>query len=193
MSRTNHKKFDAKPILDRYMDQDFALFACGNNAPTEKSVRAFENTLGVRLPQDFVDFSISSLGGVYIEVKEEFWPRHKAGDVGQFWSFLYGFYTMGFGKTVPEWMDIRIQTGRFKKENGHNVVPFLKVIGDADVYCFDSKGNAVRWSHETDEFEPQGKSFAQILEFEVSELKERKEKKKAGSDATGKARGPETW
>jgi len=25
--------------------------------------------------------------GLYLEVREQFWPRHKAGDVGLFWEF----------------------------------------------------------------------------------------------------------
>jgi len=184
------KKFNAKPILDRYMDGDFELFACGKDAPAEKDVRAFEQIIGFGLPPEFVEFSTSPLGGVYIAVKEAIWSRPKAYAVGPFWSFLYGLHTMGFGKGIPEWMDIRIQTKKFKTDTGHNVVPFLKVIGDADVYCFDSRGETARWDHETDELKAQGKTFAEVLAYEVGELKDRKERKKAEQAAGGNATEP---
>src|SRR5690349_618324 len=129
MNWFGRKRFNAKSMLDRYIDRDFAVFACGQDAPAADEVRAFEDIAGFSLPQDFVDFSMSPLGGVYIEVKEEIWPRGTVYDVGPFWSFLYGMHTMGFAKDIPEWMDIRIQTQRFRVDTGHHVVPFLKVIG----------------------------------------------------------------
>ena len=179
--------FDAKPILDRYIDRDFEVFACGQDAPAKAVVREFEKRVGFSLPADFIDFSISPLGGVYLAVKEEFWPRPKEFQVGPFWSFLYGLHTMGFGKDIPDWMDIQIQRERFKQDTRHDVVPFLKVIGDADVYCFTSSQEVVRWDHETDVLEPQKKTFADVLEYEIAELKKRRERKKAEPDGTANA------
>jgi hypothetical protein len=111
-------KDKAKETLDRYMDQDFKLFACGKDAPSEAELTTFEKNVGFPLPSDFRAFSMSPSGGVYIEVKEALWPRPKAYDVGPFWSFLYGLHTYGFGKGIPDWMDIRIESERFQKETG---------------------------------------------------------------------------
>ena len=181
MNWFGRKTFDAKPILDRYIDKDFEVFACGKDAPDRRDIKAFEKKIGFNLPDDFVAFSQSPLGGVYIAVKEEHWPRPKEGDVSPFWSFLYGLHAMGFGRDIPDWMDLRLEQERFKAKWGHNVVPFLKVIGDVDVYCFTPKKEVVRWCHETDELEPQDKNFAEVLEFEISELKKRRERKRTES------------
>jgi hypothetical protein len=87
-------KRKAERILDRYMDKDFSLLACGENAASEKEIKAFEKKIGFTLPEDFREFSMSPLGSLLIEVKEDIWPRGKAFDVGPFWSFLYGLYTI---------------------------------------------------------------------------------------------------
>lgn len=173
------KKDPVEEILDRYMDGEFALFACGQDAPSEGVIAEFEAKAGFRLPEDFRNFSKSSFGGIYIEVKDEIWPRPKPYEVGPFWSFLYGFFSYGFGQGIPDWMDIRIQTEIFRKEAGSACVPFLKIVGDADVYCFNAEGRICRWQHETGDFESVEESFLELFEREIKDLKERKEKKKA--------------
>ena len=110
-------------------------------------------------------------------VKEEVWPRHKAGDVGQFWSFLYGVFVYTYSKEAPDWMQIENAAEEFKSM-GHQVLPILKVVGDADVYCLNSKGKIQRWSHEEDTFENFDGTFFDLLEFEFKELEERRERKK---------------
>lgn len=172
------RKDPVKEVLDRYVDQDFKLFACGENVPSEAEITEFESMAGFMLPKDFRAFSMSSLGGIYIEVKEQVWPRAKEFDVGPFWTFLYGLFTFGFGTDIPEWMDIRIQTLTFRGETGHQVVPFLKIVGDADLYCFDKSGRVRRWRHETDELDPVDGCFLDVFELEVKDLKDRKGRKK---------------
>jgi hypothetical protein len=50
-------------------------------------------------------------------------------------------------------------------------------MADPDLYCKD--GRISQWSHETGEFRAVDKSFAELLDFELAELKTRKERKKA--------------
>jgi hypothetical protein len=183
---------DFEAILRKHMDGEFSLFACGaEGAPSEADIAAFETTIGFALPGEFRAFSKSPLGGLYVEVKEEIWPRPKEFDVGPFWSFLYGLFVYGFGREIPEWMDIRRQAEAFRRETEawmdlqpeafrreSKQVPFLKIIGDADVYCFGEDGRIARWSHETGEFEAEDRSFSEVLDFELGELKARKERKK---------------
>lgn len=76
-------------------------------------------------------------------------------------------------------MNLEMAAIEFRSETGHQAVPFLKIVGDANVYCFIANGDIVRWDHETDEFEKIEKSFYDVLENEVRELKERKIKKTA--------------
>jgi hypothetical protein len=174
---------DFEEILARHRDGDFKMFAAGEDAPPVEVIEAFEKTLGYELPPDFRDFSTSWLGGLYIEAKEEVWPRAKPYDVGPFWSFLYGMMVYGFGEDIPEWMDMRLETPKFQQETGVSHVPFLKIIGDADVYCFTAQQSIVRWDHETGEFTPIDGSFTEILDIELGKLRERKDRKKAGNGA----------
>jgi len=170
-------EYDA--LLRRHIDGDFSLFACGKDAPTESTLCEFEHEAGFSLPNDFRAFSKSPLGGLYIDVKEQIWPRAKPLDVRPFWSFLHGMFVFGFGKDIPEWMDIRLHTREFRQNTQTTLVPFLKVLGDANVYCFDDKGVVRRWDHESAEAPLVGKAFPEIFAYEVEELKKRKDRKKA--------------
>src|SRR5262245_11059022 len=77
------------------------------------------------------------------------------------------------------WMDMRRQAEAFRDAVGDTHVPFLKIMGDPDLYCFGKDGRIAQWSHETGEFSGIDKSFAEVLDFELAELKTRKERKKA--------------
>jgi hypothetical protein len=186
-------EFDA--ILEKCIDQDFSLFACGKDAPSESALQEFEQEIGFRLPEDFRAFSMSPLGGIYIDVKEQVWPRAQAGAIGPFWSFLYGMFVFGFAKDIPEWMDIHIHTRQFRQETKTALVPFLTVLSDADVYCFDEKGTVRRWNHELSEAEPVQKTFSEVFAYEVERLRQRKDRKKAEQASTpggGSAGAPPT-
>src|SRR5216684_4812328 len=172
-----NRKSEYKAILDKYIDGDFSLFACGKDAPVEAAIQKFEQEIGFQLPQEFRAFSMSPLGGIYIDVKEQVWPRAKEYAVAPFWSFLYGIFVFGFGTDIPDWMDIRIHTAKFREDTKTALVPFLKVLGDADVYCFDEHGAARRWDHETGEAPLVEKSFRKVFAHEVEQLKQRKDRK----------------
>jgi len=176
------KKYDYSGMLKKHLDQDFTLTACGKDAPGKKVIKAFEKEFKMCLPEEFKAFSTSPLGGIYIDVKESIWPRPKELEVAPFWSFLYAVIVYGFAKDIPDWMNIRREAEEFNKDVNPDYFPFLKIIGDADVYCFDRTGLIYRWDHELDEFNKIEMGFNELLEFEVSELKERKEQKKAGQE-----------
>ncbi len=184
-----NSKSDFDAVLRKNLDGDFSVFACGKGAPPESTIRDFEKEIGFSLPDDFREFSKSPLGGVYIEVKEGIWPRPKPYAVGPFWSFLYAMFTFAFGRDIPEWMDIRAQTREFRRDTRTALVPFLKIMGDADVYCFDERGTVRRWDHETGDAPALQMTFSEVFAFEVGELKERKERKKAKKGAAPSA-GP---
>jgi hypothetical protein len=71
------------------------------------------------------------------------------------------------------------QAEKFRNEINAGYVPFMKIIGDADLYCFNKKGVIYRWDHELDEFNIIEKLFPELLEYEVAELRIRKDKKVA--------------
>lgn len=171
------KPFDYEKMLLKYIDEDFSLFACGKDAPQRDVLNKFEKRYKIKLPNDFKDYSLSPLGGLSIEVKEDIWPRSKQLEVGPFWSFLYGLEVFGFAADIPEWMDIDIQTNAFTNQTHNDYIPFMKVIGDADVYWFNKKGRIYRWDHELNVFNKVDKSFIELLEYETAELRSRKDKK----------------
>ena len=41
-------------------------------------VISFEEQIGFRLPLEFREFAIHPLGGLYMAMKEELWPRARA-------------------------------------------------------------------------------------------------------------------
>jgi hypothetical protein len=173
------RKNKFEEIMRKHIDKDFSVFAAGENAPSKSVINDFEKSIGYSLPNDFKEFSTTKLGGVYIEVKEELWPRPKEFAIGPFWSFLYGLMVYGFGTEIPEMMDIRIQTKQFNEGKNGKYAPFLKIIGNADEYCFDENQLIRRWDHETGEMPVVEKTFTEVLSFEVEELRKRKDRKLA--------------
>lgn len=175
------------PVFDYFRDYDkrtFQAVSCQGSEPTEADVAAFEADVGFRLPDEFREFTMSALGGLYMEVREEFWPRAKAYDVGPFWSFLYGLKVFGIAEGIPEWLDIRAQYREFKSAGFPDLVPVLQLVGNADKYCVNAGGRLIRWSHE----EPEGREiedmpFGDLLMREIRALEERKNRKiRGGTD-----------
>ena len=168
-------------LLEKHMDQDsYFIVAAQESAPSKETLVEAGSQLGCIFPEEYLAHATSAYGGVYIEVKEDIWPRAKAHDAGPFWSFLYGLYVFNLTPDIPDFMNIKTCAEQFRKETGHSIVPFLKVIGDANVYCFDDSGHVVRWDHDSNEIAPENKSFFEVLDFELGELRERKERKVAG-------------
>ena len=168
----------------RGYDRDtFNVVACQGNEPSEADVGAFERQCGFRLPADFRTFTMSPLGGLYMEVNEELWPRPEEFAVGPFWSFLYALKVFGIAEGIPEWLDIRVQFAELRDEGIEGLVPFLQRQGDADCYCFDSRGRIVQWQHE----EPEERAvvdstFPDLLMKEIRDLEDRARKKIARED-----------
>lgn len=166
-----------------YDKQAYQVVACSGNEPDDEDLAAFESTVGFRLPDEFREFTMSPLGGLYMEVREELWRRAKAYDVGPFWSFLYGLKVFGIASDIPEWLDIRVQFQEMVDAGMTGLVPFLQLEGDADCYCFDADRRIIQWSHD----EPDARrvvetTFGKLLMQEIRELEARKERKMRGED-----------
>lgn len=163
-------------IINQQLDKDFRMVICDVDAPNAKWLDDFEAASGFPLPDDFRRF-VRAFGAVHIEAKESVWPRASPGDVAQFWSFLHGLSVFGCSGRVPEDLDIRIQTPTFRNQSRTEVVPFLKVVADPDVYCFDARGAISRWDHEAQRLEGQAGTFIEIFTSELEKLKQRKERR----------------
>lgn len=172
-------KDQTEDIINLIWDRNvYYLVAAGKSAPSKRELQELAAHYGVQLPAEYLAHASGFYGGLYLEVREEFWPRHQEGDVGPFWSFLYGLFVHAYSEKAPQWMQFRTAADEFRSL-GHKVLPFLKVIGDADVYCFDAKGRIQRWSHEEDTFAPYDGTFFDVLRSEFLELEARRKQKMA--------------
>ena len=166
-------KDKTKDIIDSVWCDQYYIVAAREDAPSKSEVKKFFKQKAVPLPKEFLTHTTNFWGSFYLEVKEDIWPRATAGDVGPFWTFLYGMFVYTFSEEAPEWMNIEVATNEFE-EMGHNVIPVLKVMGDADMYCISSEGDIVRYLHEEDIFEPYDGNFFDLLVYEVNELESRR-------------------
>jgi hypothetical protein len=156
-----------------YDNKTFEVFTCQGDEPSEADVMAFEQVVGFRLPDEFREFTRSPLGGIYMAVREELWPRAKPLQVGPFWTFLRGFTVFGIAKSIPEFLDIRVQYRKFKPQSP-DLVPFMKLVDCADRYCFDVSRQIRFWDHEQPvRLEDIGGSFSDFLMKEIRELEDR--------------------
>ena len=169
----------------KYDKKSYEVFSQQGSAPSTADVAAFEERVGFHFPAEFREFAVHPLGGLYMAVKEELWPRPKAYDVGPFWSFLYGIAVFGLSTKAPDWLQMSEAWLRLSEGGNSQLLPFLKVIGDPDLYCFTRDQKIVIWRHEIpDEPEEVAESFSEVLMSEIHELEKRKEWKVKGAPVT---------
>ena len=166
-----------------YDKASYEVVAQQGAEPTEADVSALEKDIGFGFPAEFREFAVHPLGGLYMVVREQLWPRPQAYQVAPFWSFLYGLMVYGLSPQAPDWLQMRTAFQRMTKDGHPKLVPFLRIIGDADPYCFTPSQTIVVWRHETpDEPEPVSETFSQILMREIRALEDRKARKLRGED-----------
>lgn len=174
---------DIYSYFRNYDKSSYSVYAQQGAEPGEANIVAFESRIGFRLPEEFRGFAVHALGGLYMEVKAELWPRQQQYQVGPFWSFLYGIAVYSLSAQAPEWLQMSHAWTRMTQDGHPRLVPFLKIIGDADPYCFTPDQRIVIWRHETpDEPELVPASFSQIVMREIRALEERKARKLRGED-----------
>ena len=170
-------------ILEKYLDNDFRVSPMAPNKSTIDDIKKIEQTFNIKFPEEYIAHLLAEnaevLGerGIYIEVKEEIWPRAKEYDVGPFWSFLYGIHTFTASEESADWMRLEIAGKQFIEETGINAVPILQIIGDANLYCVNELGKIFQYDHEQNIIEDVGMGFWELFEKELKELKDRKEMK----------------
>src|SRR5215831_8145249 len=88
--------YEIESYFRNYDKKSYEVFSQQGAEPNMADVTAFESRIGFRFPAEFREFAVHPLGGLYMAVKEELWPRPRGYDVGPFWSFLYGLTVYGF-------------------------------------------------------------------------------------------------
>jgi hypothetical protein len=169
-------------ILGRHLDADFRVFPMAEERQTGTQVAAIARQRGVTYPPEYLAHVCGRFPGIYVEVKEEIWPRPEVYQVGPFWSFLYGLHTFTSAEESEPWMRLDREAESFQNESGMCAAPVLRIVGDADVYCVDARGRLVQFKHETNQLDPVGLTFWELFEREVRELRARKDRKVHGED-----------
>lgn len=167
-----------------YDKKTYQVVACMGNEPSEQDIKDFEDQYGINLPAEFREFTMSSLGGLYMDVREEVWPRAKQYEIGPFWSFCRGIKVYGIANGIPDFLDIRKKTKELHDEGFTEYIPFLSIIGDGDeIFCFDKDNNIVLLDYyTTGEATPLEGTFSECLMKQIEELEERKNRKIRGED-----------
>lgn len=167
-----------------YDKQTYQVVACMGNEPSEEDIKDFEKQFNVTLPSDFREFTMSPLGGLYMDVREEIWPQAKQYDIGPFWSFCRGIIVYGIADGIPDFLDIRVKTEELHQEGFTDYIPFLSIIGNGDeIFCFDRNNQIVLLDYyDTGEAVPVEGTFSDCFMKQIEELEERKNRKLRGED-----------
>ena len=173
-------------------DADFIWYYLAPlNSATLADVQRAEESLGIKLPQDYIEHLTGEYPGIFIEADENIWPRTFKG--GAFWWFLHSVHTYTVSSAendIEDEMRLEVAGKDFMQKTGLKAVPIFSVLADADVYCADENGKIVQYSHEENTLTDTGLTFWQLFERELKELQNRKEKmvEKVKKDAE-KAKG----
>lgn len=164
-------------ILNKYLDSGFRVSPMAPAGVAVEDVRNVEAATGIKLPEEFVLHVTGRFPGLYVEVKEDVWPRPQLYDVGPAWSFMYGLYTLTPSPDSEDWMRLQAEADRFLEDTGIRAVPILKVIGDPDPYCVTEGGSIARYSHDEGVMVETGMDFWELYDREIKALRERKDEK----------------
>jgi hypothetical protein len=174
-------------ILNRHLTRDFKVFPMAAAQLTANQVDDVSRSMGIPIPPELKAHLTGQFPGIFIEVKEEIWPRPKEFDVGPFWTFLYGLHSFTAAAGSEDWMRMDVAAAELRERTGLVAAPVLKVVGDADVYCVCTDGTFARLDHELGELKPVEGTFFDLLDLELGELRARAEKKKALAAGGGTA------
>lgn len=167
-------------ILKRHVDPDFTVFPLAETAVTLRQIQEIGARFGVRYPPEFCAHVLGAFPGMFLEVKENVWPRPKPLDVGRFWTFLYAIHTYTSAPASVDWMRLDHAAEQFQQMSGLTAAPILQIVGDRDVYCVDAAGSIMRYEHDRNRLSPVQMDFWGVLDHEVAELRARKLRKVAG-------------
>jgi hypothetical protein len=171
-------------ILRKHLDTDFRVFPMAETTTSPAQIDAIGETFNVQYPAELATHICGRFHGIYIEVKEDIWPRPKAFDVGPFWSFLYAIHTFTSAPESPDWMRLDVAARWFQQRTDLIAAPVLRIVGDADLFCVDAEARLVRHNHEANELELVDGNFWNLFEQEIAALYSRKVRMKGDTRAT---------
>lgn len=159
--------------LTRLDNEVFRSVAAGADAPSDADMRDYESLVGFQLPEEFRELTLSELGGLYTEVREDCWPRPEPFHTGPAWTLCYGIKILGISRSIPRWLDLRAQTQDAQDRGVLDFAPCLQTIYDSQLYGFDSEG--VIWIDDNaDELHRSSiQDLGELFDSELTRLQER--------------------
>src|SRR5208283_72341 len=91
-------------LLAKYLDQDFKVFPMAEKPCTASDIGRIEKNFKIKMPKEYSEHICGEFPGLFVEVKEEVWPRPKPYDVGASWTFLFGIHSFTARSESPDWM-----------------------------------------------------------------------------------------
>ncbi len=165
---------DRTPVIfERHLTRDFNVAPLSDHAPQLDQVIELGHRLQVHLPAQFIAHLLGRFPGVHVEAKESVWPRPGLFDIVEAGAGQYGFHTYGAAADTPAEVNLEQVALAFRSETKLPLVPVLRRLGDADMYCLDASGQLVWFDHETRNLLPISLDFFGLLEQETSALVER--------------------
>ena len=132
------------------VEPDLVLHVAGTGAPADADLDALERELVEPLPADYRAFQ-RVFGGLFLEAREDVWPRPGPGDVVPPWRNDWAIFVLGIGEGIPDFLHVgktaalfRQQAGRFLPEP---LLPVAKKVGHPDFLCYDRTGSLWTWRH----------------------------------------------
>lgn len=166
---------DLEQYVRTYDRAIYRLMASGRAAPTEERLAAFESSIDFVFPDEFRRFTLSPMGGLYLEVYEELWARPTAYEGDEDWRSLYSLQCFGIAAGVPEWLDLREELNALPPEES-DLVPFFARGIEPVRYCFDMDHQIVRWSPKDGSRVVSKFGFFEFLLSEIEALEERRQR-----------------
>jgi hypothetical protein len=141
--------------------------ACHGVEPSPSDIGAFEQEVGFELPEVFREF-MRAFGCFYMAAMPEISRRAPPAVRDRIGSGIkvFGVASGHFNVLV----DIRWEYQRLHSASRGELVPFLQVGQDPDVFCFDRSGAISRWDHRAGISRPLNLSFPQLLLRELRAL-----------------------
>ena len=168
-------------ILEPVELEDFEVFA---GAAEAQRYDAYQRSLGFTLPDEFRQFCLSDLGGVYITAREAIWPPAREFDVGPAWTFWRGAMVFGLGAEVPEWLSLEAKLRQVREQEIDAFAPIFKVEGSPCLYGYRPDHSLAVFDGYELEADEAG-SFIELFRREVEALLARVQDMKARVAARG--------
>ena len=166
---------DYNRIFHAYLDDDFEVLFAPDAPPSQAAIETYSKEIACALPDDFRCVLANYCNGFYAEARECVWPVRKG---GAFWMFQRGLMVYGLNGGLPDWINLRQQTSKFRSNTRSDLTPCMKTVSDPDPYCFTASGELVRWDHEIGKPKPVEGSFFSAFEAELQALQKNKERAK---------------